>query len=215
MKKIAILSAFAAFGLPLAALAESNLNSPAPANGVATSRLDFRITVPRVLFLQVGTGTSNANNTAIDLIDFVVPAANVGDGTVVAGSATSGDQTAGAVTIRVMGNGGNITLNSSTTGQMNDGAAADSVGWNRINVTAAALAATTANYTNGAIVHPAFNNTTAGGAGTATTLTATNKVVRQEGKWTFAYANQDVLAAGTYGGVGVNNGRVSYTATMP
>ena len=66
---------------------------------------------------------------------------------------------------------------------------------------------------NGAITHPTFNAT--GGAGTAVTLTATNKLVRQEGRWTYSYANADVVAAGVYGGADVNNGRVSYTATMP
>jgi hypothetical protein len=40
-------------------------------------------------------------------------------------------------------------------------------------------------------------------------------MVRQEGKWTYSYANNQVVAAGTYGGAGVNNGRVTYTATMP
>jgi hypothetical protein len=44
-------------------------------------------------------------------------------------------------------------------------------------------------------------------------LTATAKLVRFEGKWTYTYLNTTAPAGGSYGGVGVNNGRVTYTAT--
>ena len=47
-----------------------------------------------------------------------------------------------------------------------------------------------------------------------TTLTATNKVVRVEGKWTYSYLNTNSVAAGTYGGTVAKNGRVTYTATQ-
>lgn len=191
--------------------AESNVVSSTSGTLTATARLDFRVTIPRVLYLRVGTGTDFTANATIDLMDFTVPAAAVGNGTPVAG--VGGDLSGGVVTVRVQGNGGNITLNSSTTGALTTGTAGQTLGWNRITVTSAALPTTTANFTNTAITHPAFN--LAGGSGTAVTLTATNQMVRQEGKWTFRYANQDVVAAGTYGGVNVNNGRVSYTATMP
>jgi hypothetical protein len=45
-------------------------------------------------------------------------------------------------------------------------------------------------------------------------LTATNKLVRVEGKWTYTYLNATLPAAGTYGGTIVKNGRVTYTATQ-
>ena len=43
-------------------------------------------------------------------ITFNVPAANVGDGTVVNATAGSGNLGNGAVTVRVVGNNGNMTL---------------------------------------------------------------------------------------------------------
>lgn len=214
MKKLLLLPILAALIAPFAAQAESVLVAPALANAQAAARLDFRITIPRVLFLQVGTGTSFATNASVDLIDFAVPAANVGNGTPVAAQATSGDLTNGAVTVRVLGNGAStISLNSATTGPMTNGAGS-TVGWNRIAVVTAPLTAGTPGFNNTGITHPTFaaSNT---GNGTATTLNATNGVVREEGRWTFSYLNQDVLAAGTYGGVNTNAGRVTYTATMP
>ncbi len=39
-------------------------------------------------------------------------------------------------------------------------------------------------------------------------------VVNQSAAWTYSYANSVVVPAGTYGGVGVNNGRVTYTASV-
>jgi len=222
LTKIAAATALSALALsPLLGHAESNFGTGATAGTTATpltARLDFSITIPRVIYLQVSTGTISAVNTTIDLLSFAPAAASVGNGTAVVG--TGGDQAAGAVTIRTYGNNGNITLNSTTTGPLTNGVATQTIPWSAITVAAGALAATTAGYTNAAITHPAFNLAAAGGAVTATTLTATNNVVRQEGKWTYSYANTAFPAAGTYGGAGtlaagVNNGRVSYTVAMP
>ena len=33
--------------------------------------------------------------------------------------------------------------------------------------------------------------------------------------WSFAYSNSNFVGAGSYGGVNVNNGRVTYTAALP
>jgi hypothetical protein len=214
LKLIAVMSIL---GLATSAVqAESNFVTGTVAVAPsAAAKLDFRVTIPRVLYLRVGTGTDYANNTAVDLIDFAPTAAALGNGTAVAATAASGDLTNGAVTVRVYGNNGNITLNSANTGPLNNGVATQTIPWSQITVTPAALAATTVGYTNTAITHPAFSAAAAGGSGTATTLTATNNVVRQEGKWTFAYANTGLPGAGTYGGVNVNAGRVTYTASMP
>ena len=198
------------------ALAESNFaTGPVATAPSASARLDFRVTIPRVLYLRVGTGTNNANNTTVNLIDFAPTAAVVGNGSPVAATAASGDLTNGAVTVRIFGNNGNITLNSANTGPLNNAVATQTIPWSEVNVTPAALAAPSAGYTNGTITHPAFNTGAAGGNGTATTLTAVNNIIRQEGQWTFAYANTGLPAAGTYGGVNVNAGRVTYTASMP
>ena len=219
MKKIALVAALGTlFALPMLAHAESDFKTAASGSLTATARLDFRVTVPKVLYLRVGTGplATLGTSSTIDLIDFSVPAANLGDSTAVVATAASGDLTNGAVTVRVFANGGtnNVTLNSTTTGLLTNGA--DTIPWTEIAVTPAALAATTAGYTNGAITHPTFNNTVGGGAGTATVLTPpASKVLRLEGKWTFAYANTAAIPAGTYGGVNTQNGRVTYTAVQP
>jgi hypothetical protein len=118
------------------------------------------------------------------------------------------------VTVRVYGNGGNVSLNSATTGPLTTGTAGETIPWSQISVTGGALAATTSGFTNAAITHPAFNTGASGGNGTAATLTATNRLVRVEGKWTYSYLNTGIPAAGTYGGTVAKNGRVTYTATQ-
>ncbi|RZJ17208.1 MAG: hypothetical protein EOO54_16465 [Haliea sp.] len=187
MKKLAFsLAAVAALITPQWAAAESDVNLAAGPNSTATARLDFQIVIPRVLFLQVGTG---------------------------------GNLTGGAVTVRVFGNNGNIGLTATTNGALGNGAG-DTIPWSEILVTSAAAAAPAAGFLGAAIPHPAIPLT---GTGASTTITATNKVVRQEGVWTFAYDNTAVYAAGTYGGagpaspnnIGLNNGRMLYTATLP
>ncbi|VTU17003.1 hypothetical protein H6CHR_00665 [Variovorax sp. PBL-H6] len=212
MKKLLVIAAFAAIA-PLAAHAESNFVTGAGALS-ASARLNFSITIPKVLFLQVGTGTIYATNATVDAIDFSVAAGNVGGGAV---AGTGGDLTAGAVTVRVLGNTGTVTLNSGVTGPLSTGVAGNpTVPWSDITVASGALGSTTAGFINTGIAHPAFNTAAAGGSSTTgTTLAATGGLVRQEGKWTFAYANTATLPAGTYGSTAGNNGVVTYTATAP
>jgi hypothetical protein len=211
MKKLLLVSTLGLTGLLSAtAHAESTYTTPAALNSTASARVDMTIVIPQVLFLRVGTSSGNtATDGTINSISFTVPGANVGDSTVIAG--VGGDLTAGAVTVRVYGNGGNINLNSNTSGQLTTGVAAEAIPWSQISVASAALAATTAGFTNAAITHPTFNAT--GGAGTVTNLTATNRLVRVEGKWTYTYLNSTLPAAGTYG-TSANGGRVTYTATQ-
>ena len=223
MKKLLLVPILATLVSPLAALAESTVNAPAGAGATASAHVDFRVTVPQVLFLQVGTGSNLASGATIDLMDFTVLSSNVGNNTPVTAAATSGDLGNGSVTVRVMSNGlgtaaaNNVTLNSSTGGQMKN-AAGQTIGWDQITVAKGTLGTQTAGYSNIGVDHPTFNNTAAGGNGTAIKLaptTAGSGVVAVEGKWTYAYANTAPVAAGTYGGVAVNNGRVTYTATAP
>ncbi len=199
--------------LATTARAESQFVNPAVTGSIASARLDFTIVIPQVLFLRVGTSSGNtATDATINGIVYTVPGANVGDASVITG--VGGDLTAGAVTVRVYGNGGNISLNSNVTGPLNNGTVGENIAWSQISVATAALAATTPGFTNAAITHPAFNTGAAGGAGTATTLTSTAKVVRVEGRWTYTYLNANAVAAGTYGATPANNGRVTYTATQ-
>lgn len=208
MKKLSLIAAAALLAAPQLALAESDVNTAAGANITATARLDFQVTIPRVLFLQVGTGTSFADNTAVDRIDFTVPAANLGDGTDVAG--TGGDLTGGAVRVRIFGNNGNIQLTAATGGALSNGT--DTIPWSEITVASSAPGAAAAGYIATAIPHPTIPSS---GTGAATTITATNNVIRQEGIWTFSYDNTVAYAAGTYGGTNTNNSRIVYTATLP
>ena len=193
----------AAMGAATLATAESNVQNGAGAL-TATARLDFRVTVPKVLFLQVGTGTALAANTTINLIDFVIPAANVGDGSVIAATAASGDLGSGAVTARVLGNNGNVTLTSTTVGALGNGAG-DTLSFALISTTPTVLTSATA------LAAPAL----ADGATTSTTVPATGKIVNRDARWTFAFLNSAVVPPGTYGGVNANNSRVTYTASMP
>lgn len=215
MKKLLLIAvAMAALVAPILSRAESNVNTAAVVGSAVTARLNFSVVIPSVLYLAVGTNTTMAANATVDPLVFTVPAASIGAGTASV-VVTGGDQGVGAVTVRVFSNvggaTGNVSLNSTTTGQMVGALAGDLIPWTDIAVASAPLGATTTGYTNAGINHPAFNN--AGGAGTAVTLTAASKVVRQEGKWTFSYANTNTYPAGTYGGSLAKNGIVTYTAT--
>ena len=191
-----------AVAAPLFANAESTFTS---AGGSTTARLDFQITIPRILFLQVGTGTSMATNATINQIAFTVPAANVGDSSVISASAASGDLGNGVVTARVIGNNGTITFTSQTLGALGNGSG-DTISYSQIATAAAANTSATV------LAHPAL----ADAATTTVTLTpASGKVMNRDAKWTYTYLNSAVVPPGTYGGTNTNNSRVTYTATMP
>jgi hypothetical protein len=174
----------AALAVPLTAQAESNFTTGNGANITATARVNFSVNIPKFVLLQVGTaGTGN-----IDLIDFAVPAANVGLGPPpVAG--TGGNLTGGSVTVRVLGNNGDMTLGA-VSGNPNLLSGTDTIPWTQIAVA-----------TSGP-VHPPIN-------GAAATYTATGKVVNANGNWTYSYLNSVTPPAGTY------TGQVTYTATTP
>jgi hypothetical protein len=203
IRAVSAAAMLAALGAPMLARAESNVQTGAGAL-TATARLDFRVTVPKVLFLQVGTGTALAANATINLIDFVVPAANIGDGSTIAATAASGDLGNGTVTAKVIGNNGNVTLTSTTVGALGNGAG-DTLSFGQISTAAAVLTSATA------LAAPAL----ADAATTSTTVPATGKIVNRDAKWTFSFLNTAVVPPGTYGGVNANNGRVTYTASMP
>jgi hypothetical protein len=203
------IAALVAASVPMLAQAESATVSAATGPLTTSARLDFRITVPKVLFLRVGTGGlyGAAANTTVDLIDFTVPAANLGDGTVVAG--TGGDLGAGAVTALLRSNAGNVTLTANTLGALSNGAAGDTIPWTQIAVASANLAT------------PVFANTLphsvalpATGASANFAPAAVAKVTNVGSQWTYTYLNAATVPAGTYGGVNTNNGRVTYTASV-
>lgn len=199
-----VLAAAASFSVSQVAFAESALTTGITTPITASARLDFRITVPKVLFLQVGTGTSMATVGTINLIDFTVPAANVGDASVIAATVASGDLGTGAVTAKVIGNNGNVTLTSTTLGALNNGSG-DVISYGQISTAAAVLTSAVP------LPHPSL----ADAATTSTTVAAVGKIVSRDARWTFSYLNANPVAPGTYGGVNTQNSRVTYTASMP
>ena len=199
MRNIILKSAVAlALGVPLLANAESNFTTGVATPLTATARIDFTVIIPKFISLRVGA----AGVGSFDSIVFTVPAASVGVGGAIAG--VGGDLTGGVVTARVTGNNGQVTLSSTATGALSNGT--DTIPYTEITTATAVLTSATA------LPAPALTNGTS--AGVLAALTGT-KITNQDARWTYSYANSAVVAAGTYGGVGVNNGRVTYTASMP
>ena len=200
---LAVLVAAAAAFAPSLVHAESNFQTGAGAL-TAPVRLDFRITVPKILFLQVGTGTNFAVNGTINLIDFVVPATSLGNAVAIPATLASGDLGNGTVTARVVGNNGNVTLISTTLGALGNGLG-DTISYSQITTSVAVLTSATA------LAAP----TLADGATTSTTVPAVAKIVNRDARWTYSFLNSALVPPGTYGGAGTNNGRVTYTASVP
>lgn len=176
---------------PFAANAESTLQSGAGPQSTS-ARVDFQITIPRFVSLRVGSAAGT-----IDLISFAPTAAQVESGLPVSGA--GGDLGGGAVTASVRGNGGDVTLAAVTAGAISNGAS--TISWSEI---------TTAT-SNALLTPPALLD---GPAVSTTVSAAANGVANQTATWTYTYDNSAVVPAGTYGGVAVNNGRVTYTASV-
>ena len=201
--------AAAAAAAPLLCQAESNVQTgAATAAPGATAHVDFQITIPKILYLRVGNGSSYTTGVltsvgTVDLVQFAPAAAVVGNGTAVAG--TGGDLTNGVETAAIVSNSGNVTLNATAGGALSDGAG-DSIPFTQITTTASTLNSATP------LPAPVLAN---GTSANVVLVAPATKIIQQDAKWTYAYANITAPPAGTYGGVNVQNGRVVYTATMP
>jgi hypothetical protein len=173
---------------------------PAAVSGVGTlsnaARVDFQITIPRFLRFRVG-----AAGGTIDLIQFAPTAEQVGDGTPLAG--TGGTPGPGSVDVQVRSNAGqiNITAAPAVAAGLNDGGA-NTIAYTEITTATSA----------GTVPAPTLINGTSAPA--AVTLNAGN-VTNRNAVWTYSYANSTIPEAGTYGGVNIRNGRVTYTASSP
>jgi hypothetical protein len=194
--------------LPLLAFAESNVQTgAATASPGATAHVDFQIVIPKILYLRVGAGSAYTTGTltsvnTVDLITFSPAAGTVGNGTAVAG--TGGDLTGGVETAAIVSNSGNVTLSSTANAAGLSDGNGDNILFTQITTTASTLNSGTA------LAAPAL-----GTAGTVVLTAPASKLISQDAKWTYSYANTVNAPAGTYGGVNLNNGRVVYTATMP
>jgi hypothetical protein len=194
MKLIKTLVAMAALGALFSAHADSNLQTGAASQSPgAVAHLDFRVTVPKVLFLRVGTGGPGyVNNGAVDRMDFTLATADiVAPGTPVAGVKS----TPGSLTVDVVGNGGNVSFTAAGagTGLVHSTVPSNIIPWAQI----APLSS------NVLLPHPAIS-------GAASTLTASaNRVFNQTATWSFDYANAVQVGDGQY------DGTVTYTAALP
>jgi hypothetical protein len=194
MKLIKTLVAVAALGALFSAHADSNLQTGAASQSPgAVAHLDFRVTVPKVLFLRVGTGGPGyVNNAAVDRMDFTLTMAEiVAPGTLVAGV----KNTIGSLTVDLVGNGGNVSFTAAGagTGLVHSTVPTDIIPWSQIAPASS----------NPTLPHPAIS-------GTASTLTASaNRVFNQTATWSFNYANAVQVGDGQY------DGTVTYTAALP
>jgi hypothetical protein len=196
-----------AIALALAGLAPSLAQAASDfveaANPTASASVDFRVSIPSVLFLQVGTGTFQADNTTVDTIEFNLTSAQATSPGTVAATATSGDLGTGGVSVRVFGNNGTVTLNSTATALTSGD---DTIPWSQITteVTPHIQGGNTQT-----IPHGAFTDD---GALAAPVQLATNnggKVTNLRSTWRYSYANTEERLPGVYAG------RVTYTAVMP
>ncbi|GAA6142152.1 hypothetical protein [Hydrogenophaga sp. 5NK40-0174] len=190
MKKHIALAALAAATLaaPMMASAESTVRN---GNGDATARLNFRVVVPRVLFLGVGTGAGNIGDATtrvntVDRLTFNIPSADVGNGV---GTAAQ------VVDVRVKGNSGQIALaaNSGSLGPTN--ATSDVIPWGDFTMSSS-------DATNLAV--PAV--------GTSINVapdSAGGKLTERVAQWSFSYNNTAAIPAGRY------DGQITYTASAP
>ena len=173
------------------AKAESVLQTGAGAL-TASPRADFRVVLPKFLRFQIGSAGS-----VIDLVEFTVPGVNVGDGSDIA--RTNG----GVVPVLLQGNAGNISVTGTTLGQLNNGAG-----------TTVSYAEILSTSSSAALGVPTLVDAAASAAVTVTPNVGP-QVVNRTANWSFAYSNTNILPASTYGGVNINNGRVTYTASLP
>jgi len=158
----------------------------------ANASLDFRIVIPKFIRFQVGSA-----GATVDLVEFSVPAADVGNGTDIA--RTNG----GSVPVLLQSNNGSVSLTATTLGQLNNGAG-ENISFDEILSTSS---------------DPALNVPTLVDGATSAAITVVPnsgpRVINRTANWSFAYSNTNFIGAGSYGGVNVNNGRVMYTASLP
>ena len=171
------------------ASAESDFST----SGSANAQVDFRVTIPSVLFLRVGSGAFLADDGTTNEIEFDVTPAELVSGGAVAG--TGGDLGGGAVTVQVFSNGGAVDLTATNSAVLTSGS--DTISWSEIEVTVA----------NGNIPHPTFVD-----AGTSVPVAlapTAGRVTNRSDTWSYGYRNSSEVASGTY------TGTVTYTVVNP
>lgn len=187
-QKVGTVALVAVMAAPFAANAESSFTTGTSSPITTTARVDFQVTIPKFLSLQVGS-----TGTTVDTIAFAPTATDLINGTAVGG--TGGNAGPSGVVARVRGNNGivSLTANAPATGLSNG--AGDFINWSQITTTSSNVAGLPA---------PVLTNGLSG----AVTVAA-GRVTDQTSNWTYSFTNSAVAPVGTY------TGQVTYTASMP
>jgi hypothetical protein len=162
----------------------------------ASVTLSHQISYPTFLRFQVGAPGATLSAITCNL---TAQAASLGNGTNL--PCTGGDLGSGASTVSVKSNAGQIRLTATTTGMLLAGAA--SIPYSEI-----LTASNDANL-------PAPTLPSGGTSGSVNVALSAGSVTDRTASWTYTFDNTSLYASGTYGGVNVNNGRVTYTASSP
>jgi len=200
--KLKKISAVLGAAITLSAMAFSSSAHAEAVTGTAgaAAHLDFTVVIPATMSFRVG-----ALAATVSAITFQPTAAQVGTGTAVAATATSGDLGNGKVTATVTGNKSQITITAGVTGALTGTIPGTTIPWTQIS-TASSSAANL----------PAPQIPVTGTSGSVSALAPVLGITNVTAQWTYTYINTVTPAAGTYGGTGgAGNGRVTYTAAMP
>ena len=185
-----------AMAMPQMAMSDTAVDTGAGALSAAVD-LDFRVVIPRFLRFRVG-----ATGVTIDLIDFTVPAADVGSGLDIAG--TGGTPGPGLVDVVVRSNAGQVTITESN----------DSGNLGLANGSGAFIPYTeilTVSNDPANLDAPTLSNA---GGNTSLPVITGGSVTNRSAQWTYTYDNTTIYDAGTYGAApGGGGGRVTYTAS--
>ena len=184
---IATIAMIAVIAFPRFAAAESAFGTGSPPS--ATVSVNFSVTIPQFLFFQVG-----ALGGTPDTITFSVPSAVVGDSSSVAG--TGGNLTSGTVTVRVLGNIGDVEITENAGDPAPLTSASGTISWDEILTT-----------DTGDI--PALQLADPGIHASATLTASASNVVNANGTWTYSYKNRTIPAPDTY------LGTATYSAAVP
>jgi hypothetical protein len=189
-QKVGTVALVAAMAVPFAANAESTFVTGTGSPITTTARVDFQITIPKFLTLQVGS-----TGGTIDTITFAPTATDLINGTPVNG--TGGNAGPSGVSTVVRGNNGTVSLVANTAGPLVSGL--DSIDWSEI----------TTGTSSAGLPAPSI---VSGGPGSTASVVANlagGRVTNQSATWTYQFLNSVVAPQGTY------SGRVTYTASMP
>lgn len=162
----------------------------------ASTPLNHQIVYPRFLRFRVGAPA------AVSLVncDLSAQATVLGNGTDLA--CAGGDAGGGVSNVEVKSNAGQVNVRVTTAGALLSGA--NSLPFSEIKTAS----------NSGSLPAPVLPAAGGTSANVAVLLNA-GVVTDRAATWTYTFDNTTVYASGTYGGVNVNNGRVTYTASAP